>query len=630
MINYKSPSIDVLSRAALSCIIAACVVAALAFGKEILIPLVLAVLLSFVLSPLVNGVQRAHVPLVPSVVLVVLVVLGIVCALGFALAHQVVQLGDELPKYETTVRQKLKLFRSDASSSGILNKANDALRELSRELDQPSPKTPDVAASGTQQSAPIPVEIHQPPNRPLEIYQRIVSSLLGPVSTTAIVLVIVVFILLQRTDIRDRVIRLAGTGDIQLTTAALNDAASRLSRLFLAQTALNATFGVLIALGLWAIGIPSPALWGVLSGLMRFVPYIGAPISALFPILLGVAVGQGFSMAVETAAMFLALELVIGNFIEPWVQGHTTGLSPLAIVVSAILWTSLWGPIGLLIATPVTMCLVVLGRHIDGLSFLGVILGDEPALQPPEVFYQRLLSRSPADISEQVEEFLEKGTLLDYYDTVALPGILLAAQDAERGAIDDAKMVDIREGIEFVVDDLDDVIAEHKTGNDDQKTEGPEARHARKIEPADLKSAFTKEIPAILCIGARTPIDTAAASMMAHVLTQDGLGARTQTLTRLTDINTIDLSGIQLVWITATSMSLAHAHIRYIVRRLRRNPTEIVICGAFWQTERHSDEAPIAGIKHLADSYSAVVERTMKLASKPKKSVTEQINAGVS
>ncbi len=361
--------------------------------------------------------------------------------------------------------------------------ATSALKGLSQELDQPSPAQPDSNTATSQR--PSPVEIRQPPDRPLEIYQRILTALMTPLTTTAIVLIMVIFILLQKADFRDRVIRLAGTRDIQVTTAALDDAASRLSRLFLVQTALNASFGVIIAIGLWIIGVPSPVLWGVFAGLMRYVPYVGSIFSAVFPILLAASVDQSWSMAIATIALFAIVEPLVGQFFEPWVQGQSTGLSPLAIVVSAVLWTTLWGPIGLLIATPVTMCLVVLGRHIEGLSFLEVILGDEPALSPAEIFYQRLLTGSSAEAAEHAEKHLKSASLLDYYGDVALPGLRLAAVDAERGALDEPKMIELREGVTMLLDDLSDQPFDGTAKSKDIEAYRA-SRHRSRLAPTSL------------------------------------------------------------------------------------------------------------------------------------------------
>jgi hypothetical protein len=247
--------------------------------------------------------------------------------------------------------------------------------------------------------------------------------------------------------LRNRFIKLAGSHDLQKTTAALDDGATRLSRLFLIQLALNTAFGVVIGTGLWIIGIPNPVLWGILAAVLRFVPYIGAVISAVFPLTLAAAVDPGWSMLLWTAALFLVVEPVVGHVIEPLLYGHNTGLSPVAVVASATFWTALWGPVGLVLATPLTICLVVLGRHVERLKFLDVMFGDRAALAPPEMFYQRMLAEDPAEAVDKAEEFLKERPLSTYYDDVALPGLKLAQNDIARATIDRARIEKIRTAV---------------------------------------------------------------------------------------------------------------------------------------------------------------------------------------
>ena len=281
----------------------------------------------------------------------------------------------------------------------------------------------------------------------MESLQSLISPLLHPLATTGIIVIFVIFILLQREDLRNRLIRLAGSHDLQRTTAALDDAASRLSRLFLIQLLLNGSFGIIIGTGLWLIGVPSAILWGILAAVLRFVPYIGAAIAAAFPLALAVAVDPTWSMLLWTLALFVVVEPIVGHVIEPMVYGHSTGLSPVAVVASATFWTALWGPIGLVLATPLTVCLVVLGRHVESLEFLDVMFGDRPALSPPEIFYQRMLAGDPTEASEKAEEFLKERSLSSYYDEVALKGLQLAQADAERGALDHGRLTKIRDAV---------------------------------------------------------------------------------------------------------------------------------------------------------------------------------------
>src|SRR3981081_952077 len=303
---------------------------------------------------------------------------------------------------------------------------------------------------------PVPVEVRQPDPGALESLQSLISPLLHPLATTGIIIIFVIFILLQREDLRNRLIRLAGSHDLQRTTAALDDAAGRVSRLLLIQLLLNGTFGVVIGTGLWMIGVPSAILWGILAGVLRFVPYIGAAIAAAFPLALAVAVDPTWSMRLWTLPLFLIVEPIVGHVIEPMVYGHSTGLSPVAVVASATFWTALWGPIGLVLATPLTVCLVVLGRHVERLEFLDVMFGDRPALSPPEIFYQRMLSGDADEASEKAEEFLKERSLSSYYDEVALKGLQLAQADAERGALSPDRLTKIRDAVGEFVSNLSD------------------------------------------------------------------------------------------------------------------------------------------------------------------------------
>ncbi len=613
--NPRAASRGLLSPTTEAAILAMLIVAALYLGRSVFVPLALAVLLSFVLSPPVVWLRKLHLPKPLAVAAVVLVTVVTIGALGLALARQVGDLGNDLPRYESTLREKLKTLRTGFAQSSLVDRATATLNELSKEL-EPRPgldaATPSRAARDS--GRPIPVEVHPPPERPLDTLQRIVAALVNPLTTTGVVLLLVIFILLQREDIRDRVIRLAGAGDIETTTTALNDAAYRLSRLLLVQSAMNAGYGVAIALGLWAIGVPSPVLWGVLAALMRFVPYIGAILAAVFPLLLAAAVDPGWSMAFAVLALYLVIEPAVGHFLEPWAQGQSTGLSPLAIIVSAIFWTALWGPIGLLLATPLTMCLVVLGRHVEGLAFLDVVLGDQPALSPPETFYQRLLAGSTAEAAEQAEQMITETSLVGYFDGVAIPGLRLAAADRLRGSIDDARMLNLLEGTQTL---LDDIAEPEPATSKSPATDGraPEKAVQPEAEPADepVDSAWQGREPRVLCLGIRTPLDMAAAAMLAQAIRQAGISAQAITVTELAEI---DLSNVKLVWLSSLDAAHSNAHIRYSVRRLRRLAPALTFCGAFW--DGHDAKAMLeqAHIASVASTVDAAVQSTLARARK--------------
>ncbi len=455
-----SEELIALLSAVATAILAFIIITTLYFGREIFVPIALAILLSFVLAPLVGVLQRIRMPRGLAVVSVVIIAFALIFAMGSLLATQLTQLAGDIPRYQSTISEKIQSFRETTAGRGTLERASGMLKDLSKELEKPkNAGTGTGSILSTKAAAPptpVPVEVRQPDPSALESLQSLISPLLHPLATTGIIIIFVIFILLQREDLRNRLIRLAGSHDLQRTTAALDDAAGRLSRLFLIQLLLNGTFGAVIGIGLWLVGIPSATLWGILAAVLRFVPYIGAAIAAAFPLALAVAVDPSWSMLLWTIALFLVVEPIVGHAIEPMVYGHSTGLSPVAVVASATFWTALWGPIGLVLATPLTVCLVVLGRHVERLEFLDVMFGDRPALSAPEIFYQRMLACDPTEAAEKAEEFLKERSLSSYYDEVALKGLQLAQVDVERGALDHERLTKIRDAVREFTNNLSD------------------------------------------------------------------------------------------------------------------------------------------------------------------------------
>jgi predicted PurR-regulated permease PerM len=573
----------------------ALVITALYVGRAVFIPIAIAILLSFVLAPLVRALRRWRVPRVPSVGLVVLLAVAILGGLGTIVAQQFADLTKELPNYETTITRKIASLKQLIGGGGSLERAAASLRNIGGQITEPAPggAKPAEGSPGPQSALsqkkpqPVPVEV-LPQSDPfsLERLQTVAGTILEPLATAGIVLVFVIFILFQREDLRDRFIRLAGSGDLQRTTSAMNDAARRLSRYFLFQTIMNATFGVFVGIGLWFIGVPSPFLCGALAALMRFVPYVGAFIAAAIPILLAAAVAPGWTMMLEVAALFAITEPIVGQLIEPLLYGHQTGISPIAVVMSATFWTWLWGPVGLLLATPLTVCLVVLGRHVERLAFLDVLLGDAPALTPVESFYQRMLAADSSEVAEQAEEFIKERPLADYYDEIALEALLMAQADVKRGALEPARQAKIRETIDELVEDLQD--------------EEP-------APPADGEEAAAMREPpvelSVICIGGRTPLDEAAAALFVHLLhSEEGITARVEPAQALTPAGLLRLDAAQaeLICLSYLDSEAGHAQVRYAVRRVRRRFPRAVILTCFWS----ADEAP-GRAQQLCDAAKA-------------------------
>ena len=303
---------------------------------------------------------------------------------------------------------------------------------------------------------PIPVEVHEPRPSPWNEIQTYLGPLVGPIGTAGMVLVFVIFILLERENLRDRLIRLVGANDLHRTTEAMDEAGARVSRYLLMQLIINVAYGIPVAIGLWLIGVPNPILWGVLATVLRFIPYVGPVIASLFPIILSFAVSPGWTDPLLTIGLFMVLELFSNNVLEPWLYGSSTGLSPLAIIAAAVFWITLWGPVGVLLATPLTVCMVVIGRHVPQLQFLHVMFGNDPVLPTETRFYQRLLARDPEEAAELAEQSFPDKPLPHIYDRVVLPALHLAEADRQRDALADEVQATIAEGVDTVIEALDD------------------------------------------------------------------------------------------------------------------------------------------------------------------------------
>ncbi len=436
------------------------VIAALYFGREILTPIALAALLTFLLSPLVTRLQR-WVGRICAVLLVVVMMLAFTVGSGWILTRQIVDLGTKLPDYKENIRVKIKAFQ--LPSGGAFSKLSEAFDDLKKDLPMGNGDIREKADEGIRKLEPqeggkaIPVEVVSTPDAsPLELFKLIVAPVVGPLGTAALVLLLMVFMLLQREDLRNRLIRLIGQGRISATTSAMDDAAARVSRYLFMQLVVNVTYGMGVALGLWLIGVPNAILWGTFATVLRFIPYVGPWIAAAFPIILSIAVSPDWWMPVKAISLFIVLELVSNNVMEPWLYGSSTGVSSIALIIAAVFWTYLWGPVGLVMATPITVCIAVMGRHIPQLSFLNVILSDEDALTPAEDCYHRLLRSGGEDELELAEAYLKNHTLTDFYDSMLIPALIAAGKDHHRGVLSRDQIDEVEHAIGELLDELDD------------------------------------------------------------------------------------------------------------------------------------------------------------------------------
>lgn len=619
------------------------IVVVLYVAQAVLVPLALAVILSFVLAPAVRILRRAGLANTPAVLLVAVTAFAIIFSIGTLITQQVGSLVQELPRYQTTLRDKVKSLKEVAQgSSGALKQASDALKDLQDELDKPDAQP--VPGGGVTISPmqgevrrgdrnPIPVVVRTPSPTPLDQLQSIIGIIVQPLATAALVVLFVLFLLLQREDVRDRAIRLLGAKDLEKSTTAMDDAGERLGKYFLTLTAINTAYGMFIALGLWMIGVPSPILWGVLATLMRFVPFIGSLIAAVFPLILAAAVDPGWTMFLATAALYLVSEPIMGNVIEPVVQGQKTGLSPLAIVLSAAFWTLLWGPIGLLLAIPLTVVLVVLGHHVERLEFLNVLLGDTPPLTPAERFYQRMLAGDPAEAVEQAEKVLKTEPLVDYYDKVLIEGLRLAQADTDRGTLDAERLADIRDTAEIVVETLSEHDLKPKVRKEKSAASDETQRHVNEDENQETADALTalcarsvtqsdwRHENAVLCVASRTALDETAALAFGQLVGKCGIGVKVLSVDRLRHgaLSEEDAKGIKLICISALDVRERSAHARFLVRRLKRSAPNALLLGCFWKLDpedRH-DNTIISSIPidAMAHSMREAVTFTLKAAN---------------
>ena len=577
-------------------IITAITIAALYAGRAVFIPLALAILLAFILAPAIMFLRRWRFPYIVATVTVLLIFLGSLAGVGAVITGQVTNLVEELPKYERTLRDKISVLRSAGVGSRAMDRAGETLQQLRNDLEKPEQSRTTTPAPESRQAPQlkegtpdaIPVEIREPAPTPLQQVNTILNILLAPLATTGVVILLLIFILLEREDFRDRMIKLLGSDDLDRSTSALNESAKRLSKYLFTLTILNVAFGSLIAGGLWLIGVPSPVLWGILAAIMRFVPFIGSLIAAALPILLAAAVDPGWSMVGSTFALFALGEPIMGQLIEPVIQGRSTGLSTLAILVSTAFWTLLWGPIGLLLAVPLTLVLVAVGRHVESLSFFNFLLSDQPALSPAERFYQRILAGDADEAAEQAIRHLKEMDLARYYDDIVRSALVAAARDAERGRFDSSRLSAINASVQEVVTILAD--------------EDPVSADARPAKDA-----------AVICIGARTAIDDAGAHILASLLVQRGISAAVvapNDWRQLTDCSP------RAICVGAFAGSRRLALAVRVVHRLR--PDAAIIVG-MWHTQdeqQPSFDASIAASADIVTTFEAAIKACERITGK--------------
>ncbi len=584
------------------------VVAVLYFARTVFIPLAFSILLTFMLAPLAIRLRHWGLGRTLSTGLVVLIAFAILGIIVAVMASQLADLGHKLPEYQHNVHEKVQSIRS--SGGGFIKRVSLTLQQVTDDL------TPATAAAGKNRAPeerPVPVEIRRTPFSPVETIQKILGSVVGVVFTALIVIVFVIFMLIEQEDLRDRLIRLAGSRQVNLTTNVLDDAAHRVSRYLLAQFVVNSGYGILTGTVLYFIHVPNPLLWAMLAGVLRYIPYLGIWIAATMPAAVAFAVKPGWVDVPIIFGVYFGVDLLMYNFAEPVLYGSSTGISPLGILVAAVFWTWLWGPAGLLLATPLTVCVVVIGRHVPNLTFLEVLLSDEPVLHPRTRFYQRMLALDLDEASQVCEDFLKGKSLEELYDEVLVPALSLAEEDRHSGKLDEQKQQFIFQNTRSLVEEIPeraDVLQSEASAKGGllSKTITDEKLHLEAAGPVE-----------VLCIPSRDEADELAALMLKQLLQKRGIVAKAVGAGTLPAELAEEASheSVKAACILAVP-PFAYMHTRYFCRRLRHQFAHLKLVSAILtengKTEPHPAQVPavvdesVSTLKQAVSGILALVQ----------------------
>jgi predicted PurR-regulated permease PerM len=572
-----------IRRVAATLVSAAVVICGLYFGREILIPLAIAFLITFALNPPVTWLVRHGLPRLLATSLVMVVVVCVLAGLGIILGAQVRSIAIELPAYQSTILKKFSDLREGVRTPGFLEGALQTFQRMRKEVESTEKKP---------EEGPPPQRVEVVPTQQTPLEQAItwLFHLLEPLATAGIIFIFVLFALLDIGDLRDRFLRLLG-GDFHRSTDAIEEAGARISKYLLMQLLVNVSYGVPLAIGLWVIGVPGAVLWGVVAAVLRFVPYLGPLIAAVFPIALAFAVDDGWSLLLWTVTLIVFLELASNNIVEPLLYGASTGLSAISLIAAAVFWTALWGPIGLLLSTPLTVCLLVLGRNLPEFQFLETMLGSTPALNTPTRIYQRLIADDTDEAIEIASAEIEKSSVVSFYDSVGVEVLRLASEEHLRNASAEHRLR-LLTGMDTLLDDLRD-------------------QHPSTIE--------SDEKPAVLCIGGKWELDALAGEMLAHALALEGIAAsfRPPASVNADYLAKLDLKGADIVCLSYfTTNPVIPA--RHACRRLRRRWPNVRVVLALWNAPPElltSEPLEALKIDAVATSVQEAVYRIHRLVN---------------
>jgi predicted PurR-regulated permease PerM len=573
------------------------VAAIIYFAKSVFIPIALAALLSFLLAPLVTRLQRWKSPRVVAVVASVVFAFSIIGVVGWLVTAQTLHLIERLPQYQNNLQAKISSLKRP-HAPGFITRANKMVKELKREINTNAREVapPREAPPEDGEAKPIPVEVKPAKPTAFQLVRSVFGPIMSPLGTLGIAIVLTIMVLFQREDLRDRFIKLVSGGDLNVATQAVDDAAQRVSRYLLTTLALNAMYGVPVGIALYFIGVPNALLWGLLCTLLRFIPYLGPWVAAAFPITLSIAADPGWTMFFLTAGLFIVDETISNNFVEPWLYGQTTGVSNVALVVAAIFWTWLWGPVGLFLSTPLTVCLMVMGKYVPGLEFFSILLGSQPVLEPHARFYQRMLAMDEEEMLNLALEYRTQFSIEDFYDQILIPALIMAEEDRHNGTL-----AEIRQ--KFIIQGTRELIQEMVNVDEVKMPEG---------EP-------------IVCIPARDDADELAGLMLQDILARRGVPMKVLSVASLPAESgaSIRYEGARTVCVSALPPA-AVIPARNICKRLKQQQRDLKIISGVWSPKA----APADLLKRLAPWADSVITRLKDATEEFAPAATREVTVG--
>jgi len=600
-------------------LLAAFVFAVLYFARDLLIPLSLAALLTFLLAPLVTKLHRW----LGRVGAVLFVVAMMFCATGFVgwvLTRQAVDLAVQLPNYKENISAKLLDIRLPqfGSMKGITDTIEALKVDVRAVLESGAESLPGIeegdfgleaTPAAPEEVTATPVEVVSGKDERLEFVQLVLAPVLGSLATAGLVVLLLIFMLLRREDLRNRILRLVGQGRISATSRAMDEAGASVAKYLLMQLVVNVTYGIPVAIGLYFIGVPNAILWGALCTVPRFIPYVGPWIGAIFPILMSLTVSPGWIAPILTITLFIVLELISNNIAEPILYGSSTGVTPIALIVAALGWTWLWGPVGLVLATPITVCLVVMGRHIPRLAFFSIILSDEQPLTPAEECYQWMQRPGDSDEFEFVDHYLEERSEEDLYDEVLIPVLTAAETDYRENMISKEELDAVHLRIGALIEDVD-------------------LRRSLE-EPAPVTDQ--ENVSRLFCVPASARRDELAGGMVANLLHRRGLVAEIAPSTLVSGelVGWVEEAGAEVILLAGVAPTTLY-QVRYLCLKLRSRFPELRIVVALRDVTERSRDARIvlreSGADEVVSSIGEAAARIVALAAAgPARPVVEAV-----